>query len=66
MKCGKLIIEREELFKNILDIVPSFSSMSDEDQFVFLLTSQDLDISKVIISGVNRMYTVNQEYKQNI
>ena len=48
--------------ENILNIVPSFSSMSEEDQLIYYW----LDVSKVIISGVNRMYTVNQEYKQNI
>ena len=47
MKCVKLIKERDELFDNILDIVFSFYSMSEEDQFIFLLTGQNFDVSKL-------------------
>jgi hypothetical protein len=43
----------------ISDIVPSFTTMSDVEKFMFLLTSHDLDICKVVILGVSNMYLVN-------
>jgi hypothetical protein len=49
MNCDQLIHERVTLFRNILDIVPSFTTMSDVEQFMFVLTSHDLDICKVVI-----------------
>ena len=66
MKCDNLINERVTLFRNISDIVPSFTTMSDEEKFMFLLTSHDLDICKVVILGVSNMYLVNQSMKQNL
>ena len=39
MNCDKLIHERVTLFRNISDIVPSFTTMSDVEKFMFLLTS---------------------------
>ena len=53
MNCDKLIHERVTLFRNISDIVPSFTTMSDVEKFMFLLTSHDLDKSKVVILGVS-------------
>ena len=44
MNCDKLIHERVTLFRNIFDIVPSFTTMSDVETFMLLLTSHDLDI----------------------
>jgi hypothetical protein len=49
MNCDKLIHERVTLFRNISDIVPSFTTMSDVEKFMFLFTSHDLDICKVVI-----------------
>jgi hypothetical protein len=53
MNCDKLIHERVTLFRNISDIVPSFTTMSDVEKFMFLLTCHDLDICKVVILGVS-------------
>ena len=36
MNCDKLIHERVTLFRNISDIVPSFTTMSDVEKFVFI------------------------------
>jgi hypothetical protein len=36
MNCDKLIHERVTLFRNISDIVPSFTTMSDVEKFMFL------------------------------
>ena len=64
MLCDKLKSEREELFSNVTDIVPDFINMSKEDQFIFLLTSHDIDICKCVISGVSKMYKANQNMKK--
>lgn len=66
MKCNVLNEARNLFFKNIIDIVPSFISFSDEDKFKFILTSHDLDICKVLISGVSKLYYINQTFKQNL
>ena len=63
--CDQLIHERVTLFRNILDIVPSFTTMSNVETFMFVLTSHDLDIWKVVILNVSNMYQVNQSMKQN-
>jgi hypothetical protein len=49
MNCDKLIHERVALFRNISNIVPSFTTMSDVEKFMFLLTSHDFDICKVVM-----------------
>ena len=66
MNCEKLIHERVSLFRNISDIVSSFTTMSDVEKFKLLLTSHDLDICKVVILGVGNMYLVNRSMKQNL
>jgi hypothetical protein len=37
VNCDKLIHERVTLFRNISDIVPSFTTMSDVEKFMLLL-----------------------------
>lgn len=66
MLCKSLHSQRTDLFSNITDIVPSFSDLSSKEQFNFLLTSHDLDICKVVISGVNVMYNLNQKLKVDV
>ena len=66
MNCDILIHERVALLRNISDIVPSFTTMSDVEKFMFLLTSHDLDICKVVILSVSNIYLVNQSMKQNL
>ena len=66
MLCDKLNSKREELFRNITDIVPDFINLSKEDQFIFLLTSHDLDICKCVILGISTMYQVNQNLKLSL
>ena len=66
MNCEKLIHERVSLFRNISDIVPSFTTMSDVEKLKLLLTSHALDICKVVILGVGNMYLVNRSMKQNL
>ena len=63
--CSKLQSCREEFFKDICDVVPSFINMSDVDKFKFIFSSNDLDICKMCILGVNKLYSLNQSKKQN-
>ena len=56
--CSKLQSCREEFFKDICDVVPSFINMSDFDQFKFIFSSNDLDICKMCILGVNKLYSL--------
>jgi hypothetical protein len=54
---------REEFFKDICDVVPSFINMSDFDKFKFIFSCNDLDICKMCIVGVNKLYSLNQSKK---
>jgi hypothetical protein len=63
--CSKLQSCREEFFKDICDVVPLFINMSDFDKFKFIFSSNDLDICKMCILGVNKLYSLNQSKKQD-
>jgi hypothetical protein len=43
------------LSRNVSDIVPSFTTMSDVEKSMFLLTSHDFDICKVVILGLSNI-----------
>ena len=53
----------KELFSNISSVVPSFNGMDEFQKFKFILSSNDLDICKVCILGVNKLYSINQDLK---
>ena len=63
LKCPKLDECRKELFSNISSVVPSFNDMDEFQKFKFILSSNDLDICKICILGVNRLYSINQDLK---
>ena len=44
--------------------MPSFINMFDFDKFKFIFSSNDLDICKMCIVGVNKLYSLNQSKKQ--
>ena len=56
LKCTKLDECRKELFSNI-------SSVDEFQKFKYILSSNDLDICKICILGVNKLYSVNQDVK---
>ena len=66
MICDKLRAKREELFNNVGSVVPAFLNMSTEEQFIFLLSSQDLDVCKITVTGISDMYRTNLSLKQNL
>ena len=63
--CSKLQ-SCEEFFKDICDVVPSFINMSDFDKFKFIFSCNDLDICKMCILGVNKLYSLNQSKKTRL
>jgi hypothetical protein len=58
--CSKLQSCCEEFFKDICDVVSSFINMSDFDKFKFIFSSNDLDICKMCLLGVNKLHSLNQ------
>ena len=44
-------------------VVPHFSAMNNTEKFNFILSSQDLDISKIIVNSVFNMYNLNKSLK---
>ena len=63
LKCPKLDECRKELFSNICSMIPSFNDMDEFQKFKFILNSNDLDICKICILGVNKLYSTNQDLK---
>jgi hypothetical protein len=63
LKCPKLDECRKELFSNIRSVVPSFIDMDEFKKFKFILSSNDFDICKICILGVNKLYSINQDLK---
>ena len=64
IKCKSLELTINEFFTKLENIVPSFSSMSDEEKFNFILKSNDFDICSVCAIGINDMYCENVTKKQ--
>ena len=56
MKCSSLNDQREQLFHNIYTIVPSFKDMSETDEFLFIMQTNDYDISKICVTSIGNMY----------
>ena len=61
IKCIKLSVEREILFKYITDIVPSFSGLPENEKFRFIFSSNDYDISKCCIQCINILYKARSD-----
>ena len=56
---------KKNYFKDICDGAPSFINMFDFNKFKFIFSSNDLDICKMCILGVNKLYSLNQSKKQD-
>ena len=57
MKCKDFEHLRTKLFSDITDIIPGFRDLSDIEKFNFIMSSNDYDVMKVCITGVNDMYS---------
>ena len=63
MKCQNLDELRNTFFDEIISVVPHFSAMNNTEKFNFILSSQDLDISKILVISVFNMYNLNKSLK---
>ena len=63
MHCPKLSAYRGDLFESLSLVIPSFPDMSEIEKYI--LSSNDLDICKICIFGVKKMYDLNQTLKQS-
>ena len=50
----------------LLKSIPSFPDMSEIEKIKYILSSIDLDICKIYILGVKKMYDLNQTLKQSL
>ena len=63
MKCQKLDELRNTFFDEIISVVPPFSAMNNTEKFNFILSSQHLDISKILMISVFNMHNLNKSLK---
>jgi acetamidase/formamidase len=63
MKCQNLDELRNKLCDEIISVVPHFSAMNNTEKFNFISSSQDLDISKILVISVFNMYNLNKSLK---
>ena len=54
--CPYLKQERENLFKKISDIVPTFKDKNPHEKFLYLLKTNDYDVTKISVSSISNMY----------
>ena len=66
MHCPKLSAYRVHLFESLSIVIPSFLDMSEIEKIKYILSSNDLDICKICILGVKKMYDLNQTLKQSL
>jgi hypothetical protein len=68
MHCPRLSVYRADLFESLALVIPSFpdTCMSEIEKFEYSLSSNDLDICKICILGVKKMYDLNQTLKQSL
>ena len=60
MCCPDLKKERENLFQNINNVVPTFKDKNEHDKFTYLLKYNDYDITKMCVSSISNMYNERQ------
>ena len=65
MHYPKLSAYRVDLFESLSLVIPSFPDMSEIEK-KNILSSNDLDICKICILGVKKMYDLNQTLKQSL
>jgi hypothetical protein len=66
MHCPKLSVYKVDLFESLPLVIPSFPDMSEIEKNKYILSSNDLDICKICILGVKKMYDLNQTLKQSL
>ena len=56
MKYQNLDELRNKFFDEIISVIPQFSAMKNTEKLNYILSSQDLDISKILVISVFNMY----------
>ena len=56
MCCPCFKKERETLFQNIYNVVPTFKDKNEFEQFEYLLQYNEYDIAKICVSSISNMY----------
>ena len=64
MSCPCLDNPRNVFLKKITDIVPSFSDMSINDKFMFILKDKDVDLCQICIDGLYEMYNLSTSLRK--
>ena len=66
MHCPNLSAYRVDLYESLYLVIPSFPDISEIEKFKYILSSNELDICKICIFGVKKMYDLNQTLKQSL
>ena len=66
IECNKLEPLRTKLYTDISDIVPSFLSMSNQEKFNFILSSNDSDIMEVCVKGIFELTNYRANLMKNV
>ena len=61
IKCRMLCLPRSDLFMKIEDIIPSFIDLDEKERFKLLMSPNDIDICKVCVDGINKMYELRAQ-----
>ena len=56
INCSHFQKSRTELFQQLKNVIPYFSNMTNENKFLLILGSNDIDISKICVTGISMMY----------
>lgn len=59
MECSRLDDLRHKLFKDLNEFVIDFVHMSNYEKFVFVLSNNDFDVSKLNVLGIGGMYELH-------
>jgi hypothetical protein len=65
VKCTSLYAVRDKLYDEISAIIPSFVNITDESKFKFMYTYSEYDVIRVIVKGINDMYSARNELLNN-
>ena len=66
IECNNLEPLRTKLYTDICDIVPSFLSMSNQEKFNFILSSNDSDIMEVCVKGIFELTNYRANLMKNV
>lgn len=63
MECSELIDLRNNLLSQLNNIIPSFDKKTVLDKLKFIFSTNDYDIMKICIEGINKMCVKRKQFK---